>query len=530
MSDIRDGRSPAPAAVAAADLSAMLSADPRRWRALILLCAAQFMVVLDASIVNVALPSIKTALGFSEANLPWVVNAYTLTFGGFLLLGGRAADLLGRRRVLMAGLAVFSAASLAGGLAQSESWLIVARGIQGLGAAILSPAALSIVTTTFTEGAERNKALGIWGALAGGGAAAGVLLGGLLTTGIGWRWVLFVNVPIGVLAIALVPGLIAESRSSERHAGYDVAGAVSITGGLMLLVYTLVKTSNAGWGSARTIVLLAASAALIAVFVLIESRTRSPLMPLRILRNRSVASANAVGLLVGAALLSMFFFLSLYLQQVLHYSALRTGVAYLPLAVGIIIAAGLASALTSRFGAKLVLIAGLVAIASGMVLFSNVHAHGSYSGDVLAPSLIVALGLGFCFVPLTILAVSGTTDADAGLASGLINTAEQVGAAIGLAVLATIAASRTNTLLRAVHGAHSALAGALTDGFSRAFIVGAGFAALGVVLALLFVQNRHPAAGEEIVSGDRRGVAGDDDPGVTSRPLNRHPKRERAIR
>ena len=428
-----------------------------------------------------------------------------LTFGGFLLLGGRAADLLGRRRVLMIGLAVFSAASLAGGLAQSEPWLIVARGIQGLGAAILSPAALSIVTTTFTEGAERNKALGIWGALAGGGAAAGVLLGGVLTTGIGWRWVLFVNVPIGLLAIALVPLLIAESRSSAQHAGYDAAGAVSITGGLMLLVYTLVKTSDVGWGSTRTIVLLALSAALIALFVLIESRTRSPLMPLRIFRNRSVASADAVGLLVGAALLSMFFFLSLYLQQVLHYSALRTGVSYLPLAIGIILAAGIASALTSRFGAKPILIIGLAAIAGGMVWFSNVHASGSYSNDVLGPSLIVAVGLGFSFVPLTILAVTGTTDADAGLASGLINTAQQVGGAIGLAVLATVAASRTNTVLHAANGAHSALPAALTDGFSLAFIVGAGFAVLGILLSLLFVQNSRPAVGGKTVSADAEG-------------------------
>jgi EmrB/QacA subfamily drug resistance transporter len=458
MSDISNGRTPVNAAVTAADLTAATgakpSADPRRWRALILLCAAQFMVVLDASIVNVALPSIKTALRFSEANLPWVVNAYTLTFGGFLLLGGRAADLLGRRRVLMVGLAVFSAASLVGGLAQSEVWLIVARGIQGLGAAILSPAALSIVTTTFTEGTERNKALGIWGALAGAGAAAGVLLGGVLTTGIGWRWVLFVNVPIGVLAIALVPLLIAESRSSEQHAGYDVAGALSITGGLMLLVYTLVKTSDVGWGSARTIALLAASAALIAVFVLIESRTRSPLMPLRIFRNRSVASADAVGLLVGAALLSMFFFLSLYLQQVLHYSALRTGISYLPLAVGIIIAAG--------------------------------------------------------------------------LASGLINTAEQVGAAIGLAVLATVATSRTDSLLRAAHGAHSALPGALTDGFSRAFMVGAGFAVLGIILALLFVQNSRPAAGDEIVSADAEESLATTGRKVAT--LEPTPRRNRAIR
>jgi EmrB/QacA subfamily drug resistance transporter len=509
MSDISNGHISGDAAVSAAGLAGATGAesapDPRRWRALIVLCAAQFMVVLDASIVNVALPSIKTALHFSESSLPWVVNAYTLTFGGFLLLGGRAADLLGRRRVFMVGLVVFSGASLAGGLAQSEAWLIVARGIQGLGAAILSPATLSIITTTFTEGAERNKALGIWGALAGAGAAAGVLLGGVLTSGIGWRWVLFVNVPIGALAIVLVPLLIAESRSSEQHAGYDLAGAASVTGGLMLLVYTLVKTSDVGWGATRTIVGLAASAALIALFVLIESRARSPLMPLRILRNRSVASADAVGLLVGAALLAMFFFLSLYLQQVLHYSALHTGVSYLPLAVGIIVAAGLASGLTSRIGAKPVLIAGLVAIAIGMVWFSNVHSDGTYSSDVLGPSLIVALGLGFCFVPLTILAVSGTTDDDAGLASGLINTAEQVGGAIGLAVLATISTSRTNSLLRAAHGAQSAVPNALTDGFARAFIVGAGFAVIGVILAVLFVKNSRPPTGDQTAGANVEG-------------------------
>lgn len=463
--------------------------DPRRWRALIVLCAAQFMVVLDASIVNVALPSIKTALHFSQADLQWIVNAYTLTFGGFLLLGGRAADLLGRRRVFMFGITLFSVASLAGGLAQSEAWLIIARGVQGLGAAILSPAALSIITTTFNEGSERNKALGIWGALAGGGGAAGVLLGGLLTSGPGWEWIFFVNVPFGIAAIVGSLRLIRESRAGDTQAGYDLAGAIAITAGLMLLVYALVKTSDVGWGSASTIGLLSLSAVLIAGFVGIELRSRSPLMPLRIFRNRAVTSANVVGLLVGAALFSMFFFISLYLQEVLHFSALQAGLSYLPLAVGIILAAGVASALVTRIGAKTVLVGGLLLVAIGLVLFTQVHAHGSFAGDVLLPSVIVAFGLGFSFVPLTILAVSGVSGQDAGLASGLINTAQQIGGALGLAILSTISTSRTSDVMHAAHGAPSQVQHALTAGFSRAFAVGAGFAILGVILAVVLVNN-----------------------------------------
>jgi EmrB/QacA subfamily drug resistance transporter len=470
--------------------AAELAPDPRRWRALILLCAAQFMVVLDASIVNVALPSIKNSLHFSQADLQWIVNAYTLTFGGFLLLGGRAADLLGRRRVFMVGLALFALASLAGGLAPSEAWLIIARGVQGLGAAILSPAALSIVTTTFTEGEERNKALSIWGALAGGGGAVGVLLGGLLTSGPGWEWVFFVNVPIGLLAIALVPRLIRESRSAHEYAGYDIAGAITITAGLMLLVYTLVETTKVGWGSVQTVGMLALSLLLVAGFIAVETRARSPLMPLRIFRNRSVSSANGVGLLVGASLFSMFFFISLYLQQVLRFSALQAGVSYLPLAVGIILSAGLGSVLVNRFGAKLIMVFGLVLVAVGLVLFARVRTNGSYAGDVLLPSVVVALGLGFSFVPLTILAVSGVRPDDAGLASGLINTAQQIGGAIGLAILATIATSRTSDLLRAAHGAPAALPHALTSGFSRAFTVGAAFAVLGILIAVVFVGPR----------------------------------------
>ncbi len=460
--------------------------DPRRWLALIVLAAAQFMVVLDASIVNVALPSIKTDLGFSESGLPWVVNAYTLAFGGFLMLGGRAADLFGRRRVFIIGLAVFSAASLVGGFATSSGWLIAARGAQGLGAAILSPAALSIVTTTFTEGAERNKALGIWGALAGAGGAAGVLMGGILTSGLGWEWVLFVNVPIGVAAIVAARRLVQESHGEERTS-MDFAGAFSITAGLVVLVYALVDANDAGWGSGQTIGLLALSVVLLVSFVVVELRTKHPIMPLTIFRNRNVASADAVALLVGASLFSMFFFISLYLQQVLGFSALKAGLSYLPLSLAIITSAGAASQLVTRIGPKPVLVTGLTFTTIGLLVFTQVSAGGSYVGDVLIPSVIVAIGLGLSFVSMTIIAVSGVTHHEAGMASGLLNTAQQVGGALGLAVLSAVAIARTGS----VGGNGPA---ALTEGFQSAFMVGAGFAFLGVVLALLFVPHVKPEA------------------------------------
>ena len=369
------------------------SAESRRWIALALLCVAQFVVVLDASIVNVALPTIGDALNFTESNLPWVVNAYVLTFGGFLLLGGRMADLLGRRRVFMGGLVLFALASLAGGLATTSGQLIAARAVQGLGAAILSPAALSIVTTTFRDGAERNKALGVWGAVAGSGGAAGVLLGGILTDGLGWQWVLWVNVPIGLIAAAIAPSLIAESRSEADTRHFDFAGAVSITAGLSLLVYALVDANNAGWGSARTITLLAAAATLLAAFVFIERRSHAPLMPFRIFRLRTLTGANVVGLLVGASLFSMFFFISLYMQQVLGYSAIHAGLSYLPLALVIIASAGIASVLVTRIGFKPVLAAGMAFIATGLVLFSQISVHGSFAADILGPSLLAAIGL-----------------------------------------------------------------------------------------------------------------------------------------
>jgi EmrB/QacA subfamily drug resistance transporter len=472
------------------------STDSRRWIALILLCAAQFMVVLDASIVNVALPSIKNALHFSQQNLQWIVNAYTLVFGGFLLLGGRAADLLGRRRVFIAGLILFSVASLLGGLSTSETQLVGARALQGLGAAIISPAALAIVTTTFAEGSERNRALGIWGAIAGAGGAVGVLLGGVLTQGLGWEWVLFVNVPIGVAAAVATPRFVRESRRERAGAGFDLLGAVTVTAGLVVLVYGLVKANDFGWGDGRTIGLLGGAVALLAVFVVVEARSRSPLVPLGFFRNRTPTVAQGIGLLLGASLFAMFFFLSLYLQQVLGYSALEAGVGYLPLAFGIILSAGAASQLVERVGVKPVLTAGLVLAVAGMLLFSGVQPNGGYVSDVLIPSVVVAVGLGLAFVPLTIAAVAGVSGAEAGLASGLINTSQQVGGALGLAVLSTVAASRTDDVMRAAHGAADALPRALTEGFQSAFTVGALFAVAGIVLSVALLRHRELRAAQ----------------------------------
>jgi EmrB/QacA subfamily drug resistance transporter len=456
--------------------------------ALMLLAMTQFVIVIDASIVNVALPSIGAHLHFSRDNLSWVVNAYTLTFGGFLLLGGRLADLLGRRRMFMVGLVLFSLASLGGGLAQSEAWLIAARAIQGLGAAIVSPAALSIITTTFAEGAERNRALGIWGAVAGAGGAAGVLLGGILTSGLSWRWVLFVNVPIGIAAASLAPRLLLESHAKDGTKGFDVPGAVTVTAGLALLVYAVVDAVNVGWGATSTLLRLAGAAVLIVAFVAIELRQRHPLLPFSIFRLRTLRGADIVGLLIGMSLFSMFFFISLYLQDVLHFSPIKAGLSYLPLSVGIILSAGAASQLVTRVGFKPVLITGMLLIAAGLLWFSRVRAPGgSFLADVLGPSILAALGLGFSFVPVTIAAVTGTKPQEAGLASGLINTSQQVGGALGLAILATVANSRTQSLLHA--GTHSSVV-ALTKGFDRAFLVGAGFAIAGAILTALLISSR----------------------------------------
>jgi EmrB/QacA subfamily drug resistance transporter len=479
-----------------------LSSSRGKGLALALLAMTQFVIVIDASIVNVALPSIGAHLHFSRDDLSWVVNAYTLTFGGFLLLGGRLADLLGRRRMFMIGLVLFSLASLAGGLAQSEAWLIVARATQGLGAAIVSPAALSIITTTFAEGAERNRALGVWGAVAGAGGAAGVLLGGILTSGLSWRWVLFVNVPIGITAATLAPRLLLESHADDGTKGFDIPGAVTVTAGLALLVYAVVDAVNVGWGSIDTLLRLAGSAVLLTAFVVIERRQRHPLLPFSIFRLRTLRGADIVGLLIGMSLFSMFFFVSLYLQDVLHYSPIRAGISYLPLAVGIIISAGAASQLVTRVGFKPTLIGGLLLIAGGLLWFSRVRAPGgSFAADVLGPSLLAAFGLGFSFVPVTIAAVTGTKPHEAGLASGLINTSQQVGGALGLAILATVANSRTQSLLHS--GAHSTSV-ALTQGFDRAFLIGAGFAIAGAILTAILISSRDS---REHAEAARRGEA-----------------------
>ena len=467
----------------------------KRWLALILLCSAQFVVVLDASIVNVALPSIGDALEFSQENLPWVVNAYVLTFGGFLLLGGRAADLLGRRRVFMAGLLLVAVASLLAGFAATEGQLIAARAAQGLGAAIISPAALSIVTTTFSDGAERNKALGVWGAVAGSGGAAGVLLGGILTDGLGWEWVLWVNVPVALAAAALAPRLIAESRAEAETRAFDVAGAVTVTAALSILVYALVDANQAGWGSSQTLGLIALSVALLAAFVAIELRAAKPLVPFSIFRIRTLTGANVVGLLVGASLFSMFFFISLYMQQVLDYSAIHAGLSYLPLALVIMASAGIASQLVTKLGYKPVLAAGLMFIVIGLTWFSRVSVGGSFTTDILGPSLFAAAGLGFAFVTTTIAAVSGVDEHEAGLASGLINTSQQIGGALGLAVLSAVEIARIDAVMSA---GDSSLKNGLTEGFQAAFLGGAAIALLGFVLTLVLIRGSDSRAHVEL--------------------------------
>src|SRR4051812_19069999 len=467
----------------------------RRWTALILLCVAQFVVVLDASIVNVALPSIGKGLGFSEQNLPWVVNAYVIAFGGFLLLGGRAAGLLGGRRVFMVGLVVVAVASLAAGFAATQGQLIAARAAQGLGAAIISPAALSIVTMLFSDGAERNKALGAWGAVAGSAGAAGVLLGGILTDGLGWEWVLWVNVPVALIALAFTPGLVPESRSESETRHFDAAGAVTITLGLSVLAYALLDASSAGWGSTKIVTLLALSVVLIGAFIFIELRSKAPLVPFRIFKLRTLTAANVVGLLLGASLFSMFFFVSLYMQQVLHYSAIHAGLSSLPLALTIIVAAGLGGQFVTRLGFKPVLAAGMALVALGLFWFSQVSVGGGFLSDILGPSLLAAMGLGFGFVTSTIAAVSGVPNHEQGLASGLINTSQQFGGALGLAVLSTIATSRADAVMSA---GGSTLPNALNEGFQSAFLGGAVIAALGFAATLVLIRTRDSRAHVEM--------------------------------
>jgi EmrB/QacA subfamily drug resistance transporter len=462
----------------------------RRWIALAVLVAAQFMVVLDVAIVNVALPSIQTDLHFSEQSLQWVITAYAIMFGGFLLLGGRMADLLGRRRLFIAGIALFTVSSLLAGFAWSAGSLIAFRATQGLGGALLAPAALSILTTTFAEGRERNVALGVWGAVSGSGAAAGVLLGGFLTSSLAWSWIFFINVPVGVALVAVSPFLLRESRAELGHRHFDFAGAVTITSGLMLLVYAMTRAIEVGWGSVETIGLLAASTALILGFVAIELRSKAPLLPMQIFRLRSLLGANVTSFLVGTALFSQFFLGTLYMQQVLHYSALKTGVAYLPLTLTIIALAGVAQALVTRVGVRRVLPFGLVLAAGSLVLLAQLPADGHYFWDVFPAFVISAVGLAFTFIPLTIAALMGVQESDAGVASGLLNTTQQIGGAIGLAAASTIATTFTGHYVTDHPGASPLSGPALTYGFQITFYVLAGVAALAAVLAAVLIEPK----------------------------------------
>jgi EmrB/QacA subfamily drug resistance transporter len=462
----------------------MVTTERRKWLALGLLSAVQFMVVLDIAIVNVALPSIKVDLGFSQENLQWVISAYALVFGGFLLLGGRASDLLGRRRLFLVAVVVFTLASLFAGLAWSEASLIGARAFQGLGAAIITPAALSILSTTFVEGRERNIALGVWGAVGGFGAAAGVLLGGILTDALSWEWIFFVNVPVGVVAFTLAPFLLAESRDAHVKK-FDAPGAVLVTAGLSSLVYAITQAGQQGWLAGETLGFFAAALVLLVGFVGWELRHSEPLMRFGILQIRTVSGANVAGFIMGTALFAMFLMLTLYMQQVLGYSAMKTGLAYLAVAGTAIVWSAVAAQLVTRLGVKPVLAFGMTALTAGLVYFTQVSVGGSYVVDLLPGFLLIGVGIGFSFVPISIAALAGVQPAEAGLASGLINTSQQIGGALGIAALSTIATSRTDDAV----AAGTALPAALVDGFTAAFIAGVVIAALGIVAALTLIRR-----------------------------------------
>ncbi len=469
-----------------------MQADPRRWKALAVVCAAFFMTILDVSIVNVALPTIGTKLHFSQDNLQWVITAYAITYGGFLLLAGRLADLFGRRRVFVIGLVVFTIASLFCGLAWSEPVLITFRAIQGFGAAVITPSALSIVMTTFDEGAERNKALGIWGALGGGGAAVGVLAGGVLTRYAGWEWIFYINVPVGALALLLTPRFVRESRS-ERETSQDYAGAITVTAGLGLLVYAVSKAPDHGWSSGWTLSRLAVAVALLLLFVVIESRVRDPLVPFRIFRIHTVAGANFSGLLLGGIIYANFFLLTLYVQNVLHYSALKAGYTFAVTAGSAILWAGVAQSLTTRFGVKPVLAAGFLTMTAANIYYAQIPSHGSFATALLPGYLIMGFAIPFAFIPISIAALAGVSYDEAGLASGLINTAQQIGGAVGIAVASSVSISRFNHLI-ATHG-KSYFAQAFTSGTSLAFwvLVGLSVAAFVASLTLIRREDLTPA-------------------------------------
>ena len=491
--------------------------------ALLVIATAQLMVVLDATIVNVALPHIQQALGFSGSGLEWVVNAYAVTFGGLLLLGGRAGDILGRRRVFIFGLLLFSGASLLGGFANSEAWLLTARAVQGVGGAVIAPTALALITTNFPEGGERNRAFGVYAAMAGAGSAVGLLLGGILTTYASWRWVLFVNVPIGILVAAAAPRVLAESP--RRPGRVDVAGAVTGTGGVALLVYGLSKAATgqdgvSHWGDAQVLASLVASVVLLVSFVLIEMRSPHPLLPMRVLADRNRSGAYLIMLCVSTGLFGLFFFLTLFIQTVLGYSAIRSGIAYLPFAVGVVIASGLASQLMPRLGPRPLIVAGCAMVAGGMFWFSRLTEHAGYASQLLGPQLVSSFGLGLVFVPLALVALHNVADQDSGVASSLLNTAQQVGGAIGLALLGTVAWTTVANSVRTQVGHASAAPPpasiynhALTVGFSRAFLVAAGIGLLALIIAIATIRVSRqeltgvvPAPQEGAVPAPREGA------------------------
>ena len=468
--------------------------NPRRfnpWLVLVIVGLAQFMVILDATIVNVALPSIQRSLGFSTDGLQWIVNAYAITFGGFLLLGGRAGDLLGRRRIFLIGITLFSAASLMNGFAGSSSILVIGRALQGLGGALIAPAALSVLTTTFAEGRERTLALGVWSAIAVGGGAIGLLLGGVLTSLLSWQWIFFVNVPVGLAAIALAIRFVPESRVENASGGIDVTGAVTVTAGLMVLVYALVNAQSAGWLSLQTLGLAAVAAALLTTFVVLQRRLRHPLIRLGIFRMRSLTGSNLAMLLVAAGMFAMFFFATIYVQEVLGYSALSAGLAFLPVTAGIMAGAGLSQQLIRRLGVRAVGLSGMTIAAVGLIVLSRIPVAGTYLGDLLPGLMTMSLGMGLTFVPITLIATTNVHSEDAGLASGLLNTSQQLGGALGLAVLSTIAAKATANALGGLTHAPSAeaAAAALVSGFRLAFFVGALIMLSGAVVLAVTVRR-----------------------------------------
>jgi EmrB/QacA subfamily drug resistance transporter len=472
----------------------MTEREDNRWVTLVLVCLAQFMVILDATIVNIALPTIQEDLEFSQADLQWVINSYTLLFGGFLLLGGRAADIVGRKRIFIAGTILFSVASLLNGLAQSSGQLIAFRALQGLGGALVSPAALSIITTTFPEGPERTKALGVWSAIAAGGGAIGLLLGGILTEGLSWEWIFFVNVPVGAVAAVLSARLIRESKA-EHTGSFDVFGAVTVTAGLMVIVYAIVKAESFGWGSGRTLGLVAVGIALLALFVAIESRIPGPLVRLGIFRIRSLAVSNFVLLLVAGGLFALFFFATLYVQEVLGFKPIKAGFAFLPVALFIAIGAGTAQVLVKRIGVRANAIVGMAIAAAGLFYLSRVTVDGSYWSDLFPGLVLMAFGMGNTFVPITLIATTNVPERDAGLASGLFNTSQQVGGALGLAVLSTLAADRTAEYLGG-HGHQPGpqeLAAGLVEGFQVAFTSAAILVTIGAIILALLLRSRDVA-------------------------------------